>query len=239
MPVLLFIITACFASFCHVVGYRLPKKQSFIVGRSCCEQCHTVLKPVELIPILSYILLRGRCRHCQKLIPLLSPFLEVLSGFLVVALYSVYGLSNAFFLGFVLVLLFVTISVSDMYYQLIPNRILLFFWSVIFIICLFEPELLFMRIVGSASIFLFLALFAWLSHGGIGGGDVKLYAIIGAVLGLPLAFVSLFLATLCGFVWFFVGRASTTREIPFAPSIAIATMVTYFYGEAFLNWYTH
>lgn len=239
MPVLLFIITACFASFCHVVGYRLPKKQSFIVGRSCCEQCQTTLKPLELIPILSYILLRGRCRYCQKSITVLSPLLELMSGFLVVGLYNFYGLSNAFFLGFVLVLLFVTISVSDMYYQLIPNRILLFFGIVIFVICLYEPHLLIMRIVGSAGIFLFLALFAWLSHGGIGGGDVKLYAVIGAVLGLPLAFMSLFLATLCGFVWFFVCRTSSTREIPFAPSIAIATILTYFYGELFLSWYLH
>ena len=237
MDFVLFLIGACLASFCHVIGYRFPIQQSFLRGRSHCEKCHEILQPLELIPLVSYIVLRGRCRYCDAQITPLAPLLELLAGCSFVALYHMHSFTMVFFLGVWFTLLLVTISVSDIYYQIIPNCILLFFSIGIIFLSLSEPHLMLMRLLGSIGSFTFLLLFAWLSRGGIGGGDVKLYVLIGAVLGLPLAFISLFLATLIGLVWFGFRKTPTTRTIPFAPSIALASMLTYFCGDIFLNWY--
>lgn len=237
MDFLLFLLGACLASFCHVIGYRLPIQQSFLRGRSHCEKCREILQPLELIPLVSYIVLRGRCRYCNAQITPLAPVIELLAGCSFVVLYHMHSFTIVFFFGVWFTLLFVTISVSDIYYQLIPNHILLFFGIGIIFLSFAEPQLMLMRLVGSIGSFTFLLLFAWFSRGGIGGGDVKLYVLIGAVLGLPLAFISLFLSTLIGLVWFGLRRTPQKQAIPFAPSIALASMLTYFCGDIFLNWY--
>lgn len=240
---LFFIIGAIFGSFFNVVGLRVPKKESIVTPPSHCMTCNRRLMAIDLIPVLSYIVLKGRCRGCQTNVSPVYIITELLTALLFLLAYVKFGLTAELAVALLFISLLVTINVSDMAYMLIPNKILLFFLPLLIVARSFSPlELWWDSIVGAVVGFSILLVIAIVSKGGMGGGDIKLFLLIGLVLGTFKTLLTLFLASLIGLVIGLVvlklKRQGRKTPIPFGPSIAIAALISYFYGEALIRLYS-
>jgi leader peptidase (prepilin peptidase)/N-methyltransferase len=243
MYLTIFLIGIIMGSFFNVVGVRLPEKESFILPRSHCRNCKVNLKASELIPIISFIAFKGRCRTCQTRISLLYPLMELMTGALFVLAVMKIGLSWELLMALSLISLLIIITVSDLIYKLILNNVLLLF--LIFFILL-RHTLVPLDPWWDASVaaitgFLLLFLLAVLSKGGMGGGDIKLYGVLGFVLGLSNVFLSLLIAsvigTLVGLMGMIMKKWDRTTAVPFGPFIAIGSITAYFFGEELITFY--
>ncbi|HLR11567.1 MAG TPA: prepilin peptidase [Sporosarcina sp.] len=238
---LFFIYGLVFGSFFNVVGLRIPKKES-IFTRSHCSTCASGLKARELVPVFSYIWCRGKCRNCHTKIHPLYPIVELSTAILFSISYRILGFEVELLIALLFFSMLMIISVSDISYMLIPNKILWFFGSLIFILRInFSLFTTIDGLIGACIGFTILFCVAILSKGGIGGGDLKLFLIIGFVLGTPQTLLALFLSSLIGLVVSFIvlrfkGLGRKT-PIPFGPSIALATMITYFWGADIVERY--
>lgn len=242
MYIFFFLIGILFGSFFNVVGLRIPKKQSIVQPRSHCVSCGTFLSWYELIPILSFLLLRGKCRNCQTSISIIYPFIELLTGLLFAFSFYKLGFTDELFISLSLISLLIIITVSDLSYQLIPNRILfMFFFLFIFLRLLFPLHPWYDSLIGSAVGFTLLLFIAIISKGGMGGGDIKLFAVLGYLLGLKailLTFLlSVFAGSLFGVCGMMTKRLSRKSAIPFGPFIGIGALIAYFYEVEIYYWY--
>lgn len=237
-----FILGLVLGSFYNVVGLRIPEHQSLIKPRSHCPKCKRELTALDLVPVVSYLVLRGKCRGCGSKIPAFYPIMELSTGLLFMLAFYTYGLTGELFVALTLISLLVIIFVSDLVYMVIPDKILLFFIPLIII------ERIFIRLhpwwnplVGAVAGFGLLFLIALISKGGMGGGDIKLFFVLGLALGLKLTLLAFFLATLVGAIYgvigMIVGRFKKRQQIPFGPFIAIGTLLSYFYGNSIIEWY--
>lgn len=231
-----------FGSFFNVAGLRIPLKQSCFSPGSTCAHCGCRLTVPDLIPVLSFLFSKGRCRYCHVRLPLLYPSVELLTACLFAYAYTQASSFPSFLFSAFLISLLVIVTVSDLMYMLIPNRVLLVF------LALFAGE----KVSGAwqewgeaaaSGLLMFggLLLAAVLSKGGIGGGDIKLYGVIAFAIGLKAAVLSLFMACLFGVLaggLFMLLRKRTRQDpLPFAPFIAIGTLAAYFHGDAVLHLY--
>lgn len=242
--IIVFILGLVFGSFFNVVGLRVPKKESIVWPGSHCSSCGQTLTALELIPVVSYIIQHGKCRYCQERVSLIYPIMELVTAGLFVLAYKNVGFTSELLIALTLISLLVIIFVSDITYMLIPDKILLFF-SVIFIIeRLFIPlEPWWDSLLGAFVGFLLLLIIAIVSKGGMGGGDVKLFAVLGFVLGTKLVLLTFFLATLfgalIGVIGMLLGKLSRKKPIPFGPFIALGSLLVYFWGTEMMDWYIH
>ncbi|WP_246056156.1 prepilin peptidase [Alteribacter natronophilus] len=239
-----FLFGLIMGSFYNVVGIRMPKRQSIVSPGSSCPKCGHRLKAVELIPVFSYIFLKGRCRECGERVSPLYPVMELITGGLFLMSYVQFGWSAELLVSLLFVSLLVIITVSDLTSFLILNKVLVFFFvPLLFLRLTFAaPEPWWLTVAGMLTGFGLLFLVAVVSKGGMGGGDVKLYAVIGTVLGFPLVVMSIFIASLIGALvgvtgMLFFGKKRKS-PIPFGPSIAVGTLITYFYGAQIWQWYS-
>lgn len=244
LTIFVFILGLIFGSFFNVVGLRVPKKESIVWPGSHCSGCGHSLTAMELIPVLSYIVQRGRCRHCQERISPIYPIMEFVTAGLFVIAYHQFGLGLELLVALTLISLLVIISVSDLAYMLIPDKILLTFAAVFIIERLFVPlQPWWDALLGAVVGFLLLLIIAIVSKGGMGGGDVKLFAVLGFVLGTKYVLLTFFLATFIGTIFGVGGlltrKLSRKKPIPFGPFIAIASVLTYFWGAEMIDWYIH
>ena len=242
--ILFFIYGIVFGSFFNVVGLRVPKKESIVSGPSHCTTCDRKLGALDLVPVFSYLFLRGKCRGCGSKISAIYPFMEFVTGVLFTLSFFKLGLSGELVIALLFVSLLVIITVSDIAYMLIPNKVLLPFAVVLFGVRLFVPlELWWDSLVGALVGFGVLYLIAVVSKGGMGGGDVKLFFVIGLVLGTVHTLLTLFLASVIGTIAgvILLKRAGKGRKtpIPFGPSIALAAVIAYFWGADFVAWYSN
>lgn len=240
--VLFFIYGLIFGSFFNVVGLRVPKKESIVSPPSHCTTCERNLTTLDLIPVFSYLFLRGKCRGCQSNISPIYPFMEFLTGVLFALSYTMFGFSLELVVAILFISMLVIITVSDIAYMLIPNKILLPFAIAILMARLFSPLTPWWdSLLGAVVGFGVLYLIAVVSKGGMGGGDIKLFFVLGLVLGTVHTLLTLFLAALIGSVIGLVllKKAGKSRKtpIPFGPSIAIAAVVAYFWGSQIVDWY--
>jgi leader peptidase (prepilin peptidase) / N-methyltransferase len=229
-------------SFFNVVGLRVPLKESIVKPRSTCPNCKHTLTPIELIPVLSWLIQRGKCRQCQARISPLYPIMEFLTGVLFVLVPLALGWTSEIWVGWILISLFIIITVSDIKYMLIPDKILLFFAGIFLIERIILPlSPWWDSLLGAAVGFTLLLLISIVSKGGMGGGDIKLYALLGFVLGTKLVLMSFFFSTLLGAVLGLLGIAfgifERKKPIPFGPFIAMGTLIAFFYGERILHAY--
>ncbi|PLT30151.1 prepilin peptidase [Peribacillus deserti] len=240
--IILFTFGLILGSFYNVVGLRVPIKKSIIYPRSACPNCKHQLRPIELIPVLSYLLQGGKCRSCKSRISPLYPIMEFMTGVLFAFSPLIFGWTSELFVAWTLISLFVIIFITDVTYMIIPDKILLFF-AVIF---LFERTLVPLypwwdSILGAAAGFLTLLAIAIVSKGGMGGGDIKLFGVIGFVVGTKMVLLSFFLSTFLGAVLGLAGMklgyVSKGKPIPFGPFIVFGTLTAYFFGQDILAWY--
>ncbi|MGG3469254.1 prepilin peptidase [Neobacillus pocheonensis] len=240
--ILLFVYGVSLGSFFNVVGLRVPLKKSIVKPRSACPTCGHQLTPLELIPVLSYMLQKGKCRGCQSRISPIYPFFELLTGILFAATPYLVGWSGELFVALTLISMFMIIIVSDIHYMIIPDKILIWFAGIFLLERIIMPlDPWWDSALGAVTGFLLLFIIMIVSKGGMGFGDVKLYALLGLVLGFKLVLLSFFLSTLYGAV---IGglaqlfKVVKKREpIPFGPFIAAGTLTAYFWGSDLINLY--
>lgn len=227
-------------SFFNVVALRVPVGKSIINPPSCCGHCGTKLRAVDLIPVVSYLISRGKCRYCGDSLSFLYPAGEVLTGLLYLWIVLRFGVTPEGMIGLLLVSLTVIISLSDLKYMKIPNKVLLFFAPLLLLgVSLFPSQPWWEHVLGGllgGGIILLFAL-----RGGMGMGDVKLFAICGFVLGVPeliLAFlIACLLGTVIGGGMMLIGRVSRKQPIPFGPWLMIGTLISYGYGSQIIQGY--
>jgi leader peptidase (prepilin peptidase)/N-methyltransferase len=227
-------------SFLNVVAARLPRRQSLSKPRSACPGCGSPIAWYDNVPVLSYALLRGRCRSCSAPIGLRYPIVELVTGLLVALCVLVFGLTAhaAVAAGFCVVL--VAISAIDMEHRIIPNRIVVPAAGIALVAqTALEPSPEWALAGFGAALFLFAAALAY--PAGMGMGDVKLALLLGAVLGRHVAvgmMVGMVAALLPSIVLFARhGAAARKMAIPFGPFLAFGAVVALFAGERLLDLY--
>ncbi|WP_107841579.1 prepilin peptidase [Metasolibacillus meyeri] len=237
-----FIIGLVLGSFYNVVGLRVPKKESIVFPGSHCTSCKRQLTVLDLVPVVSYILLRGKCRICKVRISPIYMIMELFTGLLFAFSYWWFGFSLELFIALLFISLLIIITVSDIAYMLIPDKVLLFFLPLLIIGRVLSPlQPWWDSLLGAAIGFGLLLLIAVVSKGGMGGGDIKLFLLLGLVLGTVNTLLTLFLAAaigmIVGIVQLKIRKKDRKTPIPFGPSIALAAIIIYFYGTQMMEWY--
>ena len=229
-------------SFYNVVGLRVPKGESIVNPPSHCTSCGKRLTALELIPVLSYLIQGGKCKGCGVKVSPIYCFTEIITALLFALCYVKFGFTAELAVALLFVSLLVIINVSDIAYMLIPNKILLFFLPFLIVARIISPlEPWWDSLLGAVIGFSMLLLIAVVSKGGMGGGDIKLFFLIGLVLGTIHTLLTLFLASVVGMIVGIIvlkvrGQGRKT-PVPFGPSIAVGALLAYFYGNQLIEWY--
>ncbi|MED0676400.1 prepilin peptidase [Aneurinibacillus thermoaerophilus] len=240
---LVFLFGLLFGSFFNVVGLRVPQEQSLLAPPSHCPTCKKQLKPIDLIPILSYLIARGKCRYCRAPISPVYPLIELATGILFAAVYAVYDFTPVAWLYLLFISLLVIITVSDLAYRIIPDKVLLPFFLVFLVLRFFihPDETYLSHLIGMVLGFTIFYIIAIVSGNGIGGGDIKLFAVVGLFLGYPLLLLTILLSTFFGafygvLLMIFRGAGRKTK-VPFGPFIALGALLALFKGYDLIAWY--
>lgn len=238
--VIVFVLGAVLGSFFNVVIYRLPRGLSLVRPGSRCPSCGTAIRPWDNIPILSYLLLRGRCRSCGAMISWRYPVVELTAALLLLTVWLRNGpwlnvLTSALF-----VLMLVPVFFIDLEHQIVPDVITYPGLVAGLILAVGQGRVLNALLSAAAAGAVFF-LIAVVSRGGMGGGDVKLAAVMGAFLGWPaiaVAFLAAFiLGAVAGLLLIATGRRSRKDPIPFGPSLAVGGLIALFFAPQILRWY--
>jgi leader peptidase (prepilin peptidase)/N-methyltransferase len=237
------VVGAIFGSFLNVVAYRLPRGESLSRPRSRCPQCQTTIRPYDNVPVLSWLVLRGRCRDCRAPISARYPLVEAVTGLLCALVVMAKGPDVDALPGLVLVLLLVPITLIDLDHQIIPNKLTLLGAIVALpLVYLADSGALAEHLIAGAAgaMFFFLALLAY--PRGMGMGDVKLAGVLGLFLGAavaPAIFIALVSGTLVGVAVMAVKGTAEGRKtkVPFGPFLALGAVVALFAGDAMVEWY--
>lgn len=240
--IIFFIFGTTFGSFYNVVGLRSPKNETFINDRSYCPTCKKSLVWYELIPILSFLLQRGKCRNCKERISSVYPIVESLTGILFAWSFLHIGWEWELLTALLLVSMLMIILVSDIRYMIIQNRVLLFFLSLFILMRIVVPlEPWWSPVAGAAVAMLLLAVIIMITRGGMGAGDMKLFGVLGIVLGMQNVLLAFFLACLLGagvgILLMAFNVIKRKQPVPFGPYIVAGSLLAYFYGDSIIGWY--
>lgn len=245
--VLIFILGLIVGSFSNVCIYRIPRNESIIYPASHCPKCRSNIKPVDNIPLLSYILLKGRCRSCKSKISIQYPIVELLTGLIYLIIYLIYDLSIQSLIYIILSSTLIIIAFIDLNEQIVPDVISLPGIVIGFIISFFVPYISFINsalgvLVGGGIILIIgMAGSVIFKKEAMGGGDVKLAAMIGAFLGWRYIVISLFLGFFLGALAgiFLIMSKIKSREdtVPFGPFIVLGSFITLLWGDKIISWY--
>ena len=227
-------------SFLNVVASRLPLKRSSASGRSACMSCDTPINWYDNLPLVSYAILRGRCRACGERIPVRYPIVEALTAALVVGCGLKFGLTADALVAAFFCAVLVVISAIDLERRIVPNRIVLPATAIVLVAqTLLHPSVEWVLAALLAGLFLFLPAIVY--PAGLGMGDVKLALLLGAMLGAEVGvalMVGLLAAVVPSIALFAIkGRAARKMALPFAPFLALGGIVALFAGEPVLDWY--
>ena len=230
-------------SFLNVVAYRLPRGESLSHPPSRCPSCGQPVKPYDNIPVLSWLLLRGRCRNCKEPISWRYPLVEAGTGILCALVVLDKGADGDAIIGIALVLLLVPVTLIDLEHRLIPNKIT-YPGAVlaIVLVAIFDPDSLVENLIAGLGAGGFLLVAAIVQPKGMGMGDVKLALVLGLFLGravVPAIFAALIAGSLIGAIIIArVGvKAGRKTGIPFGPWLAFGGLVGLFAGDAIVDWY--
>ena len=234
--ILFFIVGLFMGSFYTVVGSRLPKREDFVKKRSHCDNCGHNLSFLDMIPIISYIFLRGKCRYCHEKISPLSTYMELFSGILYALSFFVFGRSYELFIALGIVSLLIILSVSDISYYIIPDEILIFFTGYFLIVITIKSGVMSALYALLSGIVLFGFMYIIMLLGNfifkkesLGGGDIKLMFVIGLVLNPFLGIVVIFLASFIALpISLIILWKKRQNLIPFGPFLLIGFTLIYF-----------
>ncbi len=243
----IFITGTVFASFIHLYATRLMRGESIVKPRSHCPTCNHVLGPLELIPIISYMMLKGRCKKCNAKIGCDSLIVEILTGFLFVVVYIVYGFTLKTVLGWVLVLVMMSVLITDFKDMIILDSTIII-GSILSLLLLYLDKGLWDGLYKSIlyGIFGFVLMFlikiigdAVFKRESLGGGDIKFAFLMGTVLPYDLFLIALITASLSALPYaLYISASKKTHELAFGPFLAIGLFVTFLFQNhiaEFLN----
>jgi len=245
--VLAFIFGAVVGSFLNVCICRMPKDESIVSPPSHCPHCGYQIRWYDNIPLVSYLLLRGKCRGCGTRISLQYPLVELLNGLLTLSLFVRFGPSLSFLALFLFCSSLVVITFIDIEHQIIPDEISLPGIVIGFAFSFFLPwqswlNSLFGILLGGGSLLLVAYGYQWLTgKEGMGGGDIKLLAMMGAFLGWKsisfIIFASSLVGSVVGISMMLVQKKDSKLAIPFGPYLALGSIIYIFYGRQLIQWY--
>lgn len=246
--ILVLVLGVTVGSFLNVLIYRLPRNLPYIAGRSFCPSCKSRIKFYDNIPLLSYLILRGRCRSCNAPISFRYPLVELLNGAAYLFFISHYGLTPSAAVYAALSSILIAIFFIDLEFQIIPDRLTIpgmalglgasFLPGGIGIVASIIGLL-----VGGAALYLVALLGDWLfKKESMGGGDIKMAAMLGAFLGWQKVLLMFIGAAVIGLVmaivWMMLSRrVRRSRMIPFGPFLAIAAVGTILFGDRLISFY--
>jgi leader peptidase (prepilin peptidase) / N-methyltransferase len=241
-PLIAFVFGLIVGSFCNVVIYRLPQGKSIVTPGSQCRSCGHSICPWDNIPLLSYVLLRGRCRFCKEPISARYPAVELVSGILYVLLWYKLGFGLSFVLYGLLTPTLLVVALIDFDHKIIPNIITLPGLAIGFGLSLcalpITPLASLLGLLIGGTLFY---LIAFVSKGGMGGGDIKLIAMIGAFLGWQGALFTIFsgalLGSLVGVMLMLLGRKGRKDKVPFGPFLSCGAILFILSGDNVIHWY--
>jgi leader peptidase (prepilin peptidase) / N-methyltransferase len=239
------VMGAMFGSFLNVVAFRLPRRESIVKPRSRCTSCQAPIKPYDNIPILSWLMLRGRCRNCSAQISPRYPLVEAGTALLCAGAVLAHDTAAGSALSVTLILLLVPAALIDLEYRIIPNKLtgagaLLALGLGTALDPAGEPT----RLIAGAAAGGFLLAAALAYPGGMGMGDVKLAGVMGLFLGAAVA-PAILIALVSGVALGAVvvarkgARAGRKTAVPFGPFLALGGIVAVFAGQPIVNWYLH
>ena len=254
--VLVFSLGASIGSFLNVVADRFPSGRSVVSPPSFCESCQRRLAAVDMVPVLSYLWLRGKCRYCAAKIPSRLAVVEAVNGTLLALLYWRYGLGGELFVYGAAVSLLVVISVIDFDHGLIFDRMVFPAVGLLLVLSPFWAQIGAEReffgaiglwgsfansTVAGVSYFIFLYLIVLIYPQGMGAGDVKFAALIGLLMGFPLVFIAVWVTVVSGgLVAAFLltlRRKGRKESIPYGPFMALGALVSILAGKDIWDWY--
>lgn len=239
---LIFVMGTLIGSFLNVCIYRIPRKESIVTPPSHCPQCNQRLRPWDLIPLLSYVISRGRCRYCGVRISVQYPLVELATGIVYLLTYWKFGLSveGLMMLGFVSVL--IVVAGIDAKHRIIPDLINYPGIVVGVILAVFRVHISLTESVvgflaGGGLFFLILIL----TRGGMGAGDMKFMAFVGTILGFRDTLLTVFFGSILGSFYglgLILGkRAGLKTAVPYGPFLAIGGFIAALYGDELVRIY--
>jgi leader peptidase (prepilin peptidase)/N-methyltransferase len=251
-----FLLGLIVGSFCNVCIHRFPQGESIVIPGSRCPKCRTAIRAYDNIPVLSFLCLRGQCRSCGHRISWQYPVVELLTGSLFALTIFQFGLTWHTGILWAFLAALVIVTFIDLEHQIVPDRITLpgiaigLTWSVLTALLFSRPhgtplsfsppaplDALLGTLVGGGILY----LVAVLSRGGMGGGDIKLTAMVGAFLGWRAALLTIFLGTLSGSVIALLllasGKKSRKDPMPFGPFLVLGAVLALFWGDEIIESY--
>lgn len=228
-----FILGTIMGSFYNVVGLRLPNGESIISPPSHCPKCNHRLKATELIPIISFVLQKGKCKNCKDKISWYYPVFEFISGILFGLAYLSFGLTPQLVIVITFISMLLIIIVSDIHYMIIPDEVLLFF-SILLALEIGEINgwmALLSRLLSGVGAFVCMFLLKKIGdfifkQESMGGGDIKLMFVLGLTLEFPIALLSIFVGSLVGLpISLLFLKKNSEHIVPFGPYLAIGAIV--------------
>ncbi|MGI6562887.1 MAG: prepilin peptidase [Clostridia bacterium] len=242
MEVLIWVIGLIVGSFLNVCIYRIPRKESIVIGPSHCTKCNTKLKVYDLVPIFSFLFLRGKCRYCGEKISFRYPSVELLNSLLFLLCYLHYGPVAHVIPKMILCSVLVVISFIDLDTQEIPNGAVLLIIGLGVLNILLDSSLKWTEsLIGFFAVSIPMLLIAMVSKGGMGGGDIKLMAAAGLFLGwknvLTAFFIACLIAGVLGMILILLKKRERKDKIPFGPFLAIGILISMLYGQEIIHRY--
>jgi len=229
-----------FGSFTNVIIARIPHGESVVTPSSHCPRCGHRLGVLDLVPVLSWLFLKGKCRYCQEAISIRYPAVELLTAALFMGVFLRWGISAYTLAGWALTVILVSSAFIDLDEGIIPDVITIP-GVVLGLVVSFVTIGFFPALWGALAFGGVLFLVAVISKGGMGGGDIKLAAVIGAFTGLPGAAVTLLLSSFMGAVFgitlMLMGRAGRKTPVKFGPFLAVAAYTAYLFSNEIVAWY--
>lgn len=249
--IIVFIYGICIGSFLNVCIYRIPESISLIRPPSTCPRCMARVRSYDNIPILSYLMLGGKCRFCRIPISARYPLTELFTGIMWVMTWYYFGISLTFFINIVFISSMIVVTLIDIDHGIIPDVIslpgipLCFIASILISNAPIQEAALTSAIgilVGGGSLFSIAMIYKLLTGtDGMGMGDVKLLAMIGALIGLKGVFFTIFISsavgTIIGILLMIVTRNNMKLSIPFGPFLAFGAVLYLFIGDQLIDWY--
>ncbi len=228
-------------SFFNVLIYRIPRQISFSKGYSKCQSCGHRLMPQDLVPLFSWLFLKGRCRYCKEPISCQYPVVELLTGTLYVAVAWQFGFTPQALVWCVVCSCLLVVAFIDWQHMIIPDTLNIIIAAMGVILVVLQPQSWLNRLLGGFSVSVLFLLIVLVSKGkAMGGGDIKLMAALGLCLGWQLNLFTMAIGAVLGTLVMLIlrpTRYALGREVPFGSFLAVAGIWAILWGPAFLSWY--
>ena len=250
LQIYIFIVGTIFGSFYNVCIYRIPKNKSISNPPSTCITCNTRLKPIDLIPILSYLMSGKKCRYCKREISSRYAVVEFLTGILFILVYNVHSISLETIYYLILLSILVIITFIDIDYYIIPDGIIIFGLVISLILNItgigvsIKESFIGFIICGGGVLVLTNIIKIIVKKEVMGGGDIKLFAMIGFFLGIKGGLITIIISVYVGTIYSLgtilyskLNNKEYKSMIPYGPFISIGAVIALLYGNNILNWY--